>query len=532
MNQQSRLKGAAAPIALIAAFAAQPALAQADPVIGAAEAAEDEGEAIVVTGSRISRHDLESTVPIASISGETFIQQGNSSVGDTLNELPQLRSTRQQQNPSTGIGIAGLNLLDLRGLGTQRTLVLVNGRRHVAGDIASNAASPDVNTIPNDLIERVDIVTGGNSAVYGSDAIAGVVNFVLKDDFEGFQIRGNAGISTPGTYGANQYASAMWGTNFGDGRGNVTLHGEYAHQERVFASDVPFLRSVEGLGIVDTDGAGTPNGSDGNPDSVYFRNITNRNGSRFGTVFISQPNAAPGCGLAPGGTAWNCLLVFDPNSNLSPSTETARFSTGPIGGAIGGNLDNGRENRFYSLLPQQERYNANLLAHYEFAEAAEAFIEAKFVRVDVRGSNSGAGGIQGGFTNFDRRERIRLDNPFLTSAQRTTIANAISASGCNSVLTQSCATAIGTNPTPPAGVLTPQQRAAIADGTYRFSLGRTEVAGSVRDEHFVRDTFRVVGGLRGNFWDDWGYEVSANYGRMEEDTTTSGFVDNQRLMLS
>ena len=298
---QSRLKGAAAPIAFIVAFAAQPGLAQDVPILGepvteAADAAEGEGTPIVVTGSRISRPDLASTVPITSISGETFIQQGNTNVGDTLNELPQLRSTRQQQNPSTGIGIAGLNLLDLRGLGTQRTLVLVNSRRHVAGDIANNAVSPDVNTIPNDLIERVDIVTGGNSAVYGSDAIAGVVNFILRDDFEGFQVRGNVGFSDPGQYGFNQYVSGMWGSNFGDNRGNVTLHAEYAHQDRVFASEVPWLRSVVGLGIVDADPAGTPNGSDGNPDSVYFRNITNRNGNRYGTVFVTQPNANPACG--------------------------------------------------------------------------------------------------------------------------------------------------------------------------------------------------------------------------------------------
>ena len=250
VNLQSHLKGATAPIALLSAFAAQPGFAQDapvvdDPAVEAADAAES-GEAIIVTGSRISKPGLASTVPIASISGQALIEQGHTNIGDTLNELPQLRSTRQQQNPSTGIGIAGLNLLDLRGLGTQRTLVLVNGRRHVAGDIASNAVSPDVNTIPNDLIERVDIVTGGNSAIYGSDAIAGVVNFVLKQNYEGFQIRGNVGLSMPGTYGSNQYVSGMWGTNFGDNRGNVTLHAEYAHQDRVFASDIPFLRSVEG----------------------------------------------------------------------------------------------------------------------------------------------------------------------------------------------------------------------------------------------------------------------------------------------
>src|SRR5207253_8265992 len=110
---------------------------------------------------------------ITSISGEEVIQQSDVNVGETLNNLPQLRSTFAQSNPGLGIGIAGLNLLDLRGLGTQRTLVLVNGRRHVPADILNNAVSPDVNSIPNDLIERIDIVTGGNSAVYGSDAIAG-----------------------------------------------------------------------------------------------------------------------------------------------------------------------------------------------------------------------------------------------------------------------------------------------------------------------------------------------------------------------
>ena len=92
----------------------------------------DEAEIITVTGSRIRRVNDSSTIPVTTISGEQFFQQGQNSIGDTLNELPQLRSTFAQQNPGAGIGIAGLNLLDLRGLGTQRTLVLVNGRRHVA----------------------------------------------------------------------------------------------------------------------------------------------------------------------------------------------------------------------------------------------------------------------------------------------------------------------------------------------------------------------------------------------------------------
>src|SRR6185295_13347129 len=124
--------------------------------------ASDQGGSIVVTGTRIRRPNLESTIPITSIAGDQFFQGGQNNIGETLNDLPQLRSTFAQQNPGLGIGIAGLNLLDLRGLGTQRTLVLVNGRRHVPADILNNAVSVDINTIPNDLIERIDIVTGGN----------------------------------------------------------------------------------------------------------------------------------------------------------------------------------------------------------------------------------------------------------------------------------------------------------------------------------------------------------------------------------
>ncbi len=516
----------------LVAFSATAVLAQD----AAAPAAEDDAAAdtIIVTGSRIARPNDSSTLPITSISGDDFIQQGNSNIGDTLNELPQLRTTRAQQNPSTGIGIAGLNLLDLRGLGTNRSLVLVNGRRHVAADITSNASSPDINTIPNDLVERVDIVTGGNSAIYGSDAIAGVVNFILRRNFEGLQVRGNFGVSTPGSYGANEYASAMYGKNFADGRGNITLHAEYAHQDRVFASDVPWLRTVEGLGLTDADPAGLLFGSDGTPDSTYFRNITSRSISRYGLVAISQNNATPACGLGVGttatnGTAYNCLFAFDANGNMAPSSETARFSTGPIGGAVGGNLDTTREERYYSVLPMQNRYNFNMLAHYEFSDALDAFVEAKYVRVDVLGSNSGATSIQGAFQQFDQRERMRLDNPYLSAAQRNTIAEAVLASGCASAVGNPCSTpsALGFN-----GPLSAAQRAEIAAGTYRFSLARSNIAGAIRDEKFRRETYRIVAGFRGTFNTDWKYEISANYGRMNEKTSTRGFVDQQRLMLS
>ena len=483
---------------------------------------------ITVTGSRIRRPNLESTVPITSIGGEQIFEQADLNVGETLNDLPQLRSTFAQSNPGLGIGIAGLNLLDLRGLGTQRTLVLVNGRRHVPADILNNAVSADVNTVPNDLIERIDIVTGGNSAIYGSDAIAGVVNFILRRDFEGFQLRANANIPMQG-FGGQQYASAMYGRNFADGRANVTVHGEFFHQERIFASDVPWLRQNDLFTTNDLDTGGLPEGSDGVPDTVFTRDIRSRTIHYFGLVPIGYTAAS---GLAPCGRglvasnggpaftggAYNCTFIFNQQGDLVPSTGSI-ISTAPLGTAIGGNGQTGREGQTLSVLPFLERMNFNLLGHFTLADWAEFFVEAKWNRVDALGNNAGPSFMQGQLNAFDFRERPRLDNPFLGAANRATLANLFLANGCISTLVACPANSAATV-------------AAINAGTARFVVARNLLDVGLRDEDFRRDTFRVVGGLRGTFWDDWNYEVSANYGRFDQRTITDGFNDKQRFMLA
>lgn len=538
----SSAMGSAALFGLSVAFAA-PAQAQGTPACTPEQAAagtctlpetaqaDQGGQVVEVTGSRIRRPNLESTVPITSLTGDQVFQTGDTNVGETLNELPQLRSTFAQQNPGLGIGIAGLNLLDLRGLGTQRTLVLVNGRRHVPADILNNAVSPDIGSIPNDLIERVDIVTGGNSAIYGSDAIAGVVNFVMRRDFSGLQLRASAGIPEQG-FGGNQYVSAMYGINFNDGAGNLTLHAEYSRQERIFASDIPWFRTNNGFGTVDVDSAGLPLGADGFPDAIFLRDIRSVTINPRGLVPIAQRNS-PGAACGNGtlannggpntlGTAYNCTYIFDNTGRLVPQTG-ARFGTGPIGSIIGGNGQTGREGETVSILPFLERYNANALFHYTFSPAFEFFAEAKFARVNALGNNAGPSFIQGQNTQFDFREMPRLDNPFLNPNDRTLLANLILASGCRSTLTTTC---------PAAGNLTPTDIANIGLGTYRFTLARNLTDVGLRDEHFQRDTYRFVGGFRGTFNDDWNYEVSANYGHFSEDVTTDGFIDRQRFVLS
>jgi outer membrane receptor protein involved in Fe transport len=519
-------------------FAASPAMAQtssdaAAPAEDEASEEDDSSESIIVTGSRIRRPNLESTVPITSIVGEQFFQQGQNSVGDTLNDLPQLRSTFAQQNPGLGIGIAGLNLLDLRGLGTSRTLVLVNGRRHVAADILNNAVSVDTNTIPNDLIERVDIVTGGNSAIYGSDAIAGVVNFVLRDDFDGFRVRGSAGMTEAG-FGGNQYISAMYGKNFADGRGNVTVHGEYARSDRVFASDVPSFRRNDNYLVIDADGgAGIVNGGDGFIDRNFFTDIRSTTIHYNGLVPINQRNIANAglCGNATtanngppntAGAAFNCTYFFSDAGRLVQQTGT-RFGTGINSAIVGGNGQTGREGKNVSVLPFNERYSFNLVSKFEFSEAAELFVEAKWNRVNALGNNAGPSFNQGTGGTVDFRERVRLDNPFLNPADRATLASLFLASGCRSDLQVTC---------PAAGNLTATDIANIGNGSFRFVNSRNLLDVGIRDSQFQRDTWRVVGGLRGVFNDDWSYEFSVNYGKFKENTKNFGYIDRQRFALA
>jgi len=303
---------------------------------------------IVITGSRIKKPNLTSTIPVTTLQGEQFFQRGQTNIGDALNDLPQLRSTFAQQNPGLGIGIAGLNLLDLRGLGTVRTLTLVNGRRHVAADILNNAVSVDISSIPADLIDRVDIVTGANSSVYGSDAIAGVVNFILKRDFNGLQVRAQ-GATTEHGYGDNYFASALAGHNFADGRGNITVSAEWAKQDRIFASDIPWLRHNDALGVVDVDTAGLPHGTDGFFDRTFIRDIRQTSIAYTGLIPITERATddpatvgvveGPACGTGllanngpPSNTGlpYNCTFFFTEDQALTQQTGT-RFSTGIIG---------------------------------------------------------------------------------------------------------------------------------------------------------------------------------------------------------
>jgi outer membrane receptor protein involved in Fe transport len=208
----------------------------------AAFAQEQEIEQIVVTGSRIPQPNLEGTSPVSVISSKEVTLQGTQQVEDLINNLPQVFAS---QGGNYSNGATGTATVDLRGLGSARTLVLINGRRMVAGNPKSNEA-PDLNQIPAPLIERVEVLTGGASAVYGSDAVAGVVNFIMKDNFEGVQFDANTSFyntdndsddiasivagrgfePSPNSISSDgdvTELSLLLGSNFADGRGNATV---------------------------------------------------------------------------------------------------------------------------------------------------------------------------------------------------------------------------------------------------------------------------------------------------------------------
>ncbi|OQW39967.1 MAG: hypothetical protein A4S12_10735 [Proteobacteria bacterium SG_bin5] len=457
---------------------------------------------VVVTGSRIARPALESPSPITSVTGAELLSRGQISVGDALNDLPQLRSTFSQANSTRFIGTSGVNLLDLRGLGSLRTLVLVNGRRHI-GAIPGDYRV-DTNTIPADLLERTDIVTGGNSAVYGSDAIAGVVNFVLRRDFQGIRLAGQGGITDKGDRGS-YFASITAGQNFSEGRGNVAIAAEYARSNPLYFIDRP-----DQTGAFDGRSQfnlaqnvnGEPQAGDGIPDNQFFTGV--RNGTIFdggglnavcGTANINDLTRCRNSPLTATTANRGQRYAFLPNGNLVLSNPAIDFrditnngSTNTVGG-LGSTLRNTGQ-----LNPLNERYTFNVLSHYEFAPALEAFFEGKYVRVRVNqeGQPSFSTGVGGAGQN------LSCGNAFLNNQARTTLQ---AIGYCNTA----------TGAFNPAGT---------------FGINRFNVDFGGRGEEQIRETWRIVTGLRGRFNDDWTYELAATYGEFTSNNTS---INNLRL---
>ena len=509
--------------AMSALLPAHMALAQETTVAAADEAAvEATGEEeVVVTGSRLKAAPLNSTQPVQYVGSEAIALQGVVNIVNLLDTLPAL-----QASASTAQALGAAPTLDLRGMGTERTLVLVDGRRHVAG--VPGSAAVDVSSIPAGLIERVEVLTGGASAIYGSDAVTGVVNFVMKKDFDGYEADFQAGTSSRGD-GTEISTSHVWGQNFGeDERGNVTIAvqasrsdgiefgsrsfttgnlraNDYGNPALRFQPGDPLpagLSAADALGRTILLGDGSPRFDD-TPQSLIDRaeNAPAR-------AFIDDPrfsisSTAGIIGLAPegyGGFAGgegdfysfqdtdangvdDCSQSFGGRygPGFSPGCwvidkttgEVRPFQDGLQAGSSNQSGGDGAAETFdgESLTPTNESLAVEIGLRYKFSDLFQPYLSAKSVR------NKGTSLAP--YNSFDDSIIISLDNPFIPQTILDLIAAEEAAGGVIENVTIA------------------RDNEDIFDPL-------------VTDD---RKTYRIVGGVEGEFSNTWSYDVSLNYGK-------------------
>jgi iron complex outermembrane recepter protein len=449
------------------------------PVSAMGEAAAPLQE-VFVTGSRIPvPANIAATSPVTVVSREEIELQGYTDATDIVNQLPQnfVNASVDYGNTSNPLNApGGIATIDLRGLGPQRTLVLVNGRRLGVGD--SNTGNPnpapDIDQVPPALIQRIDVVTGGASAVYGSDAIAGVVNFVLRKNFQGVEIDGQYGFNDHGnhdsaiqafeqasgigpptgttTNGYRRDFSIILGTNTPDGTGNVTGYFEYHHQDGVPGSDYDFADCllVTGYGC-----------------------LNSANSNRFAVAGTQTPYTVVG----------NELLPWPQPGSVPP----AEFNP----------------NTYQYLQREDERYLAGVLAHVRVADWARPYLEVMFMN-DRTTENQGPSGVFSGQNPFtaDNSYLVNCANPLL-SAQELGVL-------------QSQGACLGTP-------------AEIATENANLDIGRRNIEGAGRASYYEHTNYRVVGGVTGSVADWVTYDAYAQYSYTSLFNSNSNYFDLQKL---
>ena len=433
---------------------------------------------VTVTGSRIAQPNIAATSPITSVGSQELKYEGATDAINALNQLPQVSgSLGNQQNPLAGSGVTAVNL---RNLGINRTLVLQDGKRLQPGDPTLNGGgggAADLDQVPSQLIDRVEVLTGGASAVYGSDAVAGVVNFIMKHNFQGvqFDVQGGfdqhdqhndllqglettAGFNSPRgstVDGENFIASAVFGANTPDGKGNVEGFISYRHQDPVTEGQRDYSACL--LAASSTNKPVCSGSSNSN------RIIDGNSGADLsvsGTNFV--PFGTPGL------------------------TPPALFNSSP----------------YEFLQRQDERYNAGFFAHYQVAPQAELYDD---------------------FTFLDDRTNLQI------APSGSFLGGAVSPGDANGLLAVNCA-----NPLISAQELSQLTCVPLTINGQAISgaeteIGRRNVEGGARTSDYEHLSFRDVLGLRGDLNDAFHYDAYAQYGYTRYNNTIGGYFSNSRL---
>ncbi len=442
--------------AAMAAFAAAPAQAQ-----------ETQVEGIVITGSRIPQPNLETTSPVTQVTGEDVDVAGVTRVEDLVNQLPQAFAA---QNSTVSNGASGTATVSLRNLGSSRTLVLMDGRRMPYGSPNDDAA--DLNQIPGQLVERVEVLTGGASAVYGSDALAGVVNFIMRRNFEGVQLDAQYGFyqhnndfdgvgylreeiafrgsTNPAQFqlpednvedGYGKEATLIIGAGTDDGRANITAYASYRHNDPVLQRYRDY--SACALGAQSTAARpGVPAGA------------THWTCGGSGTSFPGQFTDFSTFAYTVGGSPGVGNGTFVPyNSTLNA------YNFGPLN---------------YYQRPD-ERYAFGAFAEYEINDHVEVYADLMFNDYSSVAQIAPSG-------SFFSVSQINCDSPLLSAQQRTAI-------GCT-----------------PADIL--------AGNFTTMYVARRNVEGGGRQDDLNYESYRMVGGARGPINDFWSYDAYLQFSRV------------------
>ncbi len=472
MSFTFRNKLLASTLLIGAAAMASPAMAQTAP--------DDQPEAetaIVVTGSRIARANLDTAAPIAVVTAEEIKLTGQVNVENIINVLPQVVPGTTSFSNNPGGGVATLNL---RGIGTNRNIVLVNGRRWMFFDTSQVT---DLNTIPAFLLEGVDVVTGGASAVYGSDAIAGVVNFRLRNDLNGVEAGSQYSVTEAGD-GPRYEGFVAFGSDIGEGRGHITAYAEYFRREAIFQGDRAFSSSALG-----DDGAGgfAPGGSGTLPEGRFSAPATATVGTGAAAVTLNRGAGTIFTGLGGRYTAAGQSL----SAAVFPRD---LYNFAPVN---------------YLQVPQ-ERYLLGAFADYEINDYATAYTEVSFINNRVA-NELAATPVTGNFN-----VNIAAVSPFLTAADRASLAQL----DANETAINLARTGAG------QGLLfTGAAAPSNAAGVVQLSVARRIVETGSRNTLDERNSFRVLFGLKGDIGETGlKYDAYYSYARTRNANVQAGNI--------
>lgn len=495
-----------AALAFSAPAVAQDADTDEDAVVTTAET-QEETRGITVTGSRIRLPNLESTEPTTTIDAEYINQRNFINVADALNDLPQIRGSVTPQGGQAAFG-QGVNFVNNFGLGTNRTLTLVNGRRLVSSNTPSlfGPGAPglqvDLNVIPTALIKQIDIASTAGAPVYGSDAIAGTINIILDDQYEGLNLNATSTITEDGD-GFQYRLEGVYGTSFGGGRGHIQVSSFYTQTDGLLQrSRQFFLDEVETQNNTVLTNRVNPNlplnsgPDDGVPDQVLFAGsrlfVLSNNGVIFG-----GPLGVSASGAALNGLSGTGAFEFDAGGNLVPfnvGTRPLNVAGTAAVGLRGFGGDGFQFSDFGQITSDLRRFGANIFGNYDVTDNINVFVEAQYY--DARADelvqqptfNTPLFGGASSALSFD------VTNPFLNDQARGILQNA---------------------------------------GVTRFTVSRANVGFADLTGFAETELLRGVIGARGDFeigGRSWNWETSLNYGQTEitdnrQDINVQNFVN-------